>query len=382
MQKFRDLLLLIQKDKKAQFFTLLAVLAILWIAFSPPPRQRRAAQKAPEDKSGTVDGDEAYRDIVRAFGSELENTKGEVKLIKEQLIQTEGSIQEFQNSSAEIFKKMLERLSEVEANTKGGIPSAGPIDVEGSDESLSLDGDGDALESFGELQTEPAPPAPPEPQKVAFVGAGDSVRIKLLAGVNAPTDGTPYPVVFQLSGDVFGPDNSQLPLGEARLIAAAQGSLTDSRALFRLTSMNIRLPNGRRKVLPVDGWVVGEDGIRGMEGVLIDPLGKAIGAAGFAGFLQGVGEGISSSNTTSIGNAVGGTNTFVSGDITQFAAGKGVSSAANVYARLIQDRVNALVPVVQVLSGREATAVFSKSISVQDLYEALDEEDSGFSDLD
>ena len=109
------------------------------------------------------------------------------------------------------------------------------------------------------------------------------MRVKLLAGVNAPTDGTPYPVVLKLLGNVMGPDGNTIPLGEARLIAAAQGSLTDSRVLFRLTRLSIRLPNGRRKEFAIDGWVVGEDGIRGMSGVLIDPIGKAIGGAAMAG---------------------------------------------------------------------------------------------------
>jgi hypothetical protein len=72
----------------------------------------------------------------------------------------------------------------------------------------------------------------------------------------------------------------------------------------------------------------------------------------------------------------------VTGNAAQFAAGNGLSSAANVYANIIQQRVNLLVPIVQVLSGREATAVFSKSVSISDLYSALDAEDSGFVGID
>jgi hypothetical protein len=74
---------------------------------------------------------------------------------------------------------------------------------------------GDQLTGFGDIDNQDmvAPPAQPERQKQAFIGAGDSVRIKLLAGVNAPTDGTPYPVVFSLADDVVGPDGSTLPPG-------------------------------------------------------------------------------------------------------------------------------------------------------------------------
>jgi hypothetical protein len=384
-QKLKDLILLLQKDKKAQFFAVIALVLVAWAFLAPQQQRRQMAEQLPEADTSTTSSEEAYNDIVRAFGSDLDNTKGEVKRIHDRLDEQEQKFDEFQNSSTEIFRKILERMSEIE--TVGGSGTGAgfePGSAVGAD-STSLEGGADILETFGNQATTPDVPPVPEKQKLAFIGAGDSVRVKLLAGVNAPTDGTPYPVVFQLASDVMGPDSSQLPLGEARLVAAAQGSLADSRALFRLTSMNLRLPNGRRKVVPVDGWVVGEDGVRGMEGILIDPIGKAIGGAGFAGALQGIGQGLAASNTTvqtsGAGGLFGSTST-VTGSAAEFAVGNGISSAANVYANIIQQRVNLLVPIVQVLSGREATAVFSKSISISDLYSALDAEDSGFVGID
>jgi conjugal transfer pilus assembly protein TraB len=240
----------------------------------------------------------------------------------------------------------------------------------------------DELQSFGMEQPELAPPPAPPPGKIAIIGAGDSVRVKLLAGVNAPTDGSPYPVVFKLIGDVFGPDGSALPLGEARLVAAAQGSLADQRALFRATTLNIRFPDGRRKVIDVDGWIVGEDGIRGMQGLLIDPIGKGIAAAGAAGFLSGVGQGFSAAQLDSTQNDSGNWSQTVSGNTTAFALGRGVSGMANEWSSVIRDRVDQLVPHVQVLSGREATAVFARSVTIPGLFDALEGEDNPYSSLD
>jgi Bacterial conjugation TrbI-like protein len=384
-QKIKDLVLLLQKDTKVQLITVIAVGMVLWLMYdaSKGTRTRIVTEEA-EVIGKTSSTDEAYNDIVRAFGSELENTKGEVSRIHTRLDEQEQKFEEFQTSSTEIFRKILERMSEIENVAPGAATGPGfePGSASGTDVA-GLEAPSDVLESFGNQATTPDVPPAPEKEQVAFIGAGDSVRIKLLAGVNAPTNGTPYPVVFQLLSDVMGPDNSQLPLGEARIVAAAQGSLTDSRALFRITSMNIRLPNGRRKVVPVDGWVVGEDGVRGMEGILIDPIGKAIGGAGFAGALQGFGQGIAATNVT-VNNqgSVFGSSATVTGDALEFGAGMGLSRAAQVYANLIQQRVGELVPVVQVLSGREATAVFSRSVSIPDLYAALDAEDSGFVGLD
>jgi hypothetical protein len=171
----------------------------------------------------------------------------------------------------------------------------------------------------------------------------------------------------------MGPDGNTIPLGEARVIAAAQGSLTDSRVLFRLTRLSIRLANGRRKEFAIDGWVVGEDGIRGMAGVLIDPLGQAIGGAAMAGGLAGLGQAVAAANTNNIiyGN---GTNSVSVSDASRYAGGVALSSAAEQWQLLIRDRVSQLVPVVQVLSNREATAVFSQSLAIPDLLESLEDE--------
>ncbi len=206
-----------------------------------------------------------------------------------------------------------------------------------------------------------------------MVGRGDSVRVQLLAGVNAPTDGTPYPVVMKLIGDVQGPDGSNLPLGEARVIAAAQGSLTDGRALFRLSSLNLRLPNGQRKVIDIDGYVVGEDGKLGMEGVLIDPLSKILGAVAIAGAVEGTGSAYAQSQTTTYRGVLGNTESEVTGDIFKYGAGKGVQNASKEWSGIIKERAQQMVPHVEVLSGRMATAVFSQSFVITDLYEALEQ---------
>jgi len=126
----------------------------------------------------------------------------------------------------------------------------------------------------------------------AVIGAGDSVRARLLTGVNASTDGVTYPVMFKLIGDVQGPDGSSLPLGEARITGAVQASMVDSRALFRIHRINMRFPNGRKRVIPVDGWIIGEDGINGMQGILIDPMNKIIEGEVLTGTIRGLGEGL------------------------------------------------------------------------------------------
>ncbi len=399
-QKLKDLALLLKEDRRAKFGLIVVVLAALFLMLAPGPKgpsqkaKLAAARKEKKEQATqTSASTEAYQDLISGFKGELDELKTQTSSITKSLDDQKKSMAEYEERTAAIFRKLIERMSETETTStqnargtqrgqQGAYPE--PISVDGTSGMPGVGTDipaDEGLESFGNETVEAAPPPPPPPAKIAYIGAGDSVRVKLLAGVNAPTDGTPYPVVFSLDGNVSGPDGSALPLGEARLVAAAQGSLTDARALFRLTDLSIRLPNGRRKVYKVDGWVVGEDGIRGMQGILIDPIGKAIGGGILTGAVEGYGKALKDSQME-IRDDYRGTSQIVTGDIGKYALGSGIAGGSKEWSSIVKDRLNQMVPQVQVLSGREATAIFSKSISVDGLFEALDEEETSPSSLD
>jgi conjugal transfer pilus assembly protein TraB len=383
-QFLRDFPELIRKDRKTQFIAGIVLLVILFL-FISPSKPRRAPRKPIEKETAFNSPDERWKDLLDRFQGDVNKLTAISNANREDIDNLKKSMQDYEATTAEIFKKILERLAEVQAMNVSQNGGAGrPRDI-GDIAADDLAGSADELDTLGPESSVPdSVPPPKAPRKLAFIGPGDSVRVKLLAGVNAPTDGTPYPVVLKVISDISGPDGSALPIGEARIVAAAQGSLTDSRALLRMTKLSLRLPNGRRKEFGVDGWIVGEDGIRGMEGVLIDPIGKAIAGAGMAGGLAGLGQGIAAANTVNLNNGFQ-NQTFIKNDaIPEFAGGVALASAASEWQRIIEDRLQQLVPVVQVLSGREATAVFSQSLSIPDLLEQLEDEEPAvaFNSLD
>jgi hypothetical protein len=342
--------------------------------FSENGTRRPRAPKQTEAASGAGDPDERWGDLVQRFRGDLQSIQQQTSVLQEEMATQKKALQDYEATTAEIFKKILERLHEIQSTQNTGTNDPAPRPV-GDDPLLTEPVNDPELEPISSGPIAVQPPPPPQKPRLAAVMPGDSVRVKLLAGVNAPTDGTPYPVVLKLLGSIMGPDGNSIPLGEARIIAAAQGSLTDSRVLFRLTRLSIRLPNGRRKEFSIDGWIVGEDGIRGLSGVLIDPIGKAIAGAGMAGALAGLGQGIAAANQqyTLYSNGTG-SSSVDSSQIPAYAGGVALSSAALEWQQLIRQRISQLVPVVQVLSGREATAVFSQSLAIPDLLEALDDE--------
>ena len=137
--------------------------------------------------------------------------------------------------------------------------------------------------------------------------------------------------------------------------------------------MSTRYPDGSIQEVDIDGWIVGEDGIRGMEGLLIDPIGKVLAGGLAVGTAGGVGQALSQSNVTTGINNAGIFNSAVTGDQAEFALGRGLSNTANIWQDYVQERAKLLVPHVKVLSGREATAVFSQSVEMPGLFEAIDE---------
>jgi hypothetical protein len=392
-QALKDFGLRLKSERKTQVVTGVVLLALVWLCFGDsPPRRRPREPKAVQ--VGANDPNERWTDLVERFNGQLNQLTQQSNAMREDIDSQKKAMQEYEATTAEIFKKILERLAEVQTSSATVTQQSTPRDLGQVTGAELVTANPDELESLGTNEVVAVQPPPqPSKAKLAAIMPGDSVRVKLLAGVNAPTDGTPYPVVLKLIGDVTGPDGNSVPLGEARVIAAAQGSLTDSRVLFRLTRLSVRLPNGRRKEFGVDGWIVGEDGIRGMEGVLIDPIGKAIGGAAMAGGIMGLGQGYAASNTVQNLNSWGpnrtpgvdGITQYVDRDkIPEYAGGIALSSAAFEWQNIIRDRVSQMVPVVQVLSDREATAVFSQSIAIPDLLEQLDQEDPAvvFASLD
>ena len=404
-QALKDFLLKLRYERKTQMICGFIVLALIALIVTPAPGKKRALFNEGQPVmtklgTGASDSRDAYDDVLQAFTNDMKEIKNEVKASRDELLEQKKITEDNQDRTAKIFTKILDRVGEIEArqtsqstgyadqyvsSTGGALPPDAAAGYAG-DPNLSDPGlyqDTTELEPFGSLEdTDPVIPAAVQQQKIAFIGPADTVKVKLLAGVNAPTDGTPYPVIFEIQGDVMGPGGTRLPLHGARLMAASQGSISDARALFRLTELSMTLPNGRRAVYPVDGYLVGEDGIRGLGGKLVDHLGRLVPASGLLGILQGVANSVNQGNFTNTVNSNGSATSVFTGDTTEAALAGGASGGLNALQRIYADRLSQLIPYVEVLSGREATAVFAKSILIDGIFESYEDDNIDYVSLD
>jgi len=369
--KLDDLKLLLKNDRRIMFAAVFLVLALLITLLTGSGGKKRRARIVPEigaSQQGMGAG-EAYGDLIVAFKNDIESGKQERKELYDVLHRTTVDVKERTQRVDGIFETLVDKFEQLAREVdslaaamksqNNDVPLPGNIALDGPDE----------LEPLGfDTPTVAPPPPEPAPLRVSVIAPGDQVQVQLITGVNAPTDGTPYPVVFKLSGPVEGPDGSSLDLGEARLIAAAQGSETDGRALFRLTQLSIRHPNGRRAVIDIDGWIVGEDGVRGMQGKLIDKLGRLIAATAIVSGVSAFGERLDQRTNVRVTNGGG---LGISGQDLDFAAASAITDASNRLGGVLLNRYESLIPVVEILSGREAAAIFSAPAEIAILEDEL-----------
>jgi hypothetical protein len=366
-QKLQDIKLIVQNDRRiwAAAAAIVVTLIIWGIAGQGSWVSRRPSFRTAADQSTPMSDNNQYQDLIAAYQNDINNQAKILATQQETLTRVQSDVKTHQDRVAGIFETLVDRVEALSAEvqnmkanqtavsesmSKQPAPSVQPMSE-------------NTIETFGlDKATVEPPPPPAKPSKYLFISPGDSVPVKLLTGVYAPVDGTPYPVVFMLGGPITGPDGSSLDLGEARLIAAATGSETEGRALFRLTDLAIRHKDGRRSVVKVDGWIVGEDGASGMKGKLIDKLGRLIAATAGYSFVAALGDRIDQqSDNIQVDNS---SSVTVRSEDLDVASASALTDASNRIGEILLDRYEKLVPVVEVLSNRNVAAVFSQPAEV------------------
>ena len=385
-ERIGNLKLIVKNDRRVWFIAgFLALLFVLYSLSNDKPKYRTQPALAPTAARGeasTLGGKDGTKELISTYGWEIQNIKDTLSATTAVIDRNISDTTRDRQAMQGVIESVVDRLTQIDRNFAKLDEKVNNLNSgSGYDGSRHVNSGYDSLsgpEIFGLEAPQGPPPLPPRPLKMTVITPGDSVAVKLLTGVNAPVDGTPYPVLFQINSPITGPDGSFLDVGEARIIAAATGSETDSRALFRLNDLAIRHKDGRRSVVQIDGWIVGEDGIRGMRGTLIDKLGRLIAATAGVSGTAALGEGLlshlyapSGSNVTAGDNSITITNNDLS-----YAGAKALTDASNRLGQVLLDRYEKLVPVVEVLSGREVAAVFSQPAEI----EIFDESDESIYD--
>lgn len=194
-------------------------------------------------------------------------------------------------------------------------------------------------------------------------------RGTLLGGLDAPTGGqsqsNPHPVLIRLS------DNSVLPnrfRGEYRdcfVIAAGYGDISSERAYLRTENLSCVRNDGATLEVRIQGTVYGEDGKVGMRGRLVTKQGQMLANALLAGVVSGIGQGLSTANTSYSTSAFGSVaSADNSADAYRAGLGTGVGRALDRLAQYYIKLAENTFPVIEVDAGREIDVVITKGVRI------------------
>ena len=190
----------------------------------------------------------------------------------------------------------------------------------------------------------------------------------LLGGLDAPTGGqsqsNPHPVLIRLSDNSVLPNRYRAEYRECFVVAAGYGDISSERAYLRTESLSCVRTDGSALEVKIQGSVYGEDGKVGMRGRLITKQGQMLANALMAGVVSGIGQGISTSNTTYSTSALGAVATTSGSDALKAGLGAGVGKALDRLAQYYIKLAEQTFPIIEIDAGREIDVVLTKGVRI------------------
>ena len=194
-------------------------------------------------------------------------------------------------------------------------------------------------------------------------------RGTLLGGLDAPTGGqsqsNPHPVLIRLSDNTVLPNRFRGEYRDCFVIAAGYGDISAERAYLRTESLSCVRDDGATLEVRIQGSVYGEDGKVGMRGRLVTKQGQMLANALLAGVVSGIGQGLSTANTSYSSSPLGTTaSTDSSADAYRAGLGSGVGKALDRLAQYYIKLAENTFPVIEVDAGREIDVVITKGVRI------------------
>jgi conjugal transfer pilus assembly protein TraB len=191
----------------------------------------------------------------------------------------------------------------------------------------------------------------------------------LLGGLDAPTGGqaqsNPHPVLIRLSDNSVLPNRFRAEYRECFVVAAGYGDISSERAYLRTESLSCVRQDGAALEVKIQGSVYGEDGKVGMRGRLVTKQGQMLANALMAGVISGIGQGISTANTTYSTSAFGSVATTSGSDALKAGLGTGVGKALDRLAQYYIKLAEQTFPIIEIDAGREIDVVLTKGVRIE-----------------
>lgn len=217
--------------------------------------------------------------------------------------------------------------------------------------------------------------------KYPYIPSGSFARSMLIEGAdtNASVTGNENtaPMQIRLTGKVQMPNDKTFDLTGCFVSLSAYGDVSSERAIVRTRKISCDFSKegtDASKSRPeniIDMDIAGHVsfmGKNGIKGEVVMRNGKILGWAGAAGFLDGIGEGMKSVATPSVG--LGATASVGAGDVAKSGLGGGASKAASTLSDYYIKRAEQYHPIIPIGAGNEVTVVFQDGFQLVSIAEA------------
>lgn len=211
---------------------------------------------------------------------------------------------------------------------------------------------------------------PPSRSVDGFVPAGTYIRGKLISGmvVSTATSAShdPLPLFIRLTGEGVMPRGWSARLKNAQVIASCFGELSSERARCRLESISYIEPSGEIVEEKLEGWLIGEDGLEGIGGKVVDRATEVARQALISGILGGMAGFFQAQTTASIYpvSPFGQTNAMKPQDMLKGAGANGVGNALDKLAQFAIDRAEKMSPVIVINAAQNVDVYLKKGLDI------------------
>lgn len=232
------------------------------------------------------------------------------------------------------------------------------------------------VSNTGPLETAPSAPGPTpgspddkkKEQKKVYL-APSFMEGTLLSGLDAPVVESarkdPMPVLIRINDLAVLPNEVKANLRGCFVIAHGYGNLASERAELKLVSLSCISKKGEAVIdQPINGFVVDADGKIGLAGKVVAKLGALLARSAIAGFMQGVGDFLKASTTTTQVTGSGTIQTIDTNKLVSAGLGGGISNAAGDLAKFYNELARMSMPVIEVGATKKITVVVSEGLDL------------------
>ena len=271
--------------------------------------------------------------------------------------------------------------NDVSANANGGSsvppPPSAPPGAAGQVHVTAPSGVLNGLKTMGGQPDQPGGvSAGPAVVKVsskakAYIPPGSIITGVTLNGVNVGTgagaQANPQIVEVRVKEPVIMPNGFRINLHNCMIIATGYGDLAAERVYLRPTTLSCVSPTGASIQSAIKGYVVGDDGIAGMKGVVVSHQGELLEKGMLAGLISGFGSSFQPTTVSPLALNPGGTTQYQYPSVSNVVGNSissGASNAASLIAKFYLEQAQKLQPTLQINPGTSVDIILESGANV------------------